>query len=77
MQNSCAHVEEQETFYILLDGIEELPFEEIDPVDKTPKECITTFVEGALAFSDGQVLVAEDANIGELVSEVMPIKLKF
>ena len=76
MQNSCAHVEEQETFYILLDGIEELPVEEIDPVDETPEECVTT-VEGALAFSDGQVLVTEDANIEEIVSEVMPIKLKF
>ena len=78
VKNYCAHVEEQETCQILLDGIEELPFEEIGPVDETPKECITTFVEGALAFSDGQVLVAEDVNIGELVSKVMPtIKLKF
>ena len=44
MQNSYAHVEEQETFYILLDGIEELPVEEIDPVDETPEEFITTVV---------------------------------
>ena len=68
MQNSCAHVVEQETFYIILDGIEELPVEEIDPVDETPEDCVTTVVEGALAFSDGQVLVTEDTNIVELVS---------
>ena len=77
MQNSCAHVVEQETFYIPLDGIEELPVEEIDHVDKTPEDCVTIVVEVALVFSDGQVLVTEDANIEELVSEVMPIKLKF
>ena len=57
MQNSCAHVVEQETFYIILD------VDEINPVDETPEECVTTVVEGAFAFSDGRVLVAEDTNI--------------
>ena len=51
MQNSYAHVEEQETFYILLDGLEELPIEEIDPVGETAEESVTTVVEGALAFA--------------------------
>ena len=45
---------------------------EIDPVDETPEECVTTVVERALAFADGQVSVPEDANIEELVAEVMP-----
>ena len=68
MQNSYAHVEEQETFYILPDGIEELPIEEIDPVSETPEEFITTVDERALALANGQVLVPEDANIKELVA---------
>ena len=71
VRNCYAHVEEQEAFYRLLDGIEELPVEEIDPVDETSEECVTTVVERALAFADGQVSVPEDANIEELVAEVM------
>ena len=59
-------------FYTLLDGIEELPVEEIDPVDRTPEECVTTVVERTLVFADVQVSVPEDANIEELVAEVMP-----
>ena len=65
MRNCYAHVEEQEAFYRRLDGIEELPVEEIDPVDETPEESVQTAVEGALVFEDGQFLVPEDAVIEE------------
>ena len=72
MRNCYAHVEEQEAYYRLLDGIEELPVEEIDPVDETTEESVSTVVEGALVFEDDQVLVPEEAVIEEVLMEVTP-----
>ena len=72
MRNCYAHVEEQEAFYRRLDGIEELPVEEIDPVDETPEESVQTAVEGALVFEDGQFLVPVEADIEEVLMEVTP-----
>ena len=76
-----AHVEEQEAFYRLLDGIQPLNVEEIDTVEETPEEDAPTAVEGALIFEDDQVLVQvsdnlalaqAEANIEEVVVEVIP-----
>ena len=72
MRNCYAHVEEQEAFYRKLDGIEELPVEEIDPVEETPEESVQTAVEGALVFEDGQFLVPVEADIEEVLMEVTP-----
>ena len=72
MRNCYAHVEEQEAFYRRLDGIEELPVEEIDPVDETPEESVQTAVEGALVFEDGQFLVPVEADIEEVLMDVTP-----
>ena len=47
MRNCYAHVEEQEAFYRRLDGIEELPVEEIDPVDEEPEEGLPDALKGA------------------------------
>ena len=76
-----AHVEEQEAFYRLLDGIEPLNVEEIDTVEETPEEEAPTAVEGALVFEDDQVLIQVsdnlaldevEANIEKVVVEVIP-----
>ena len=49
-----------------------MPVEEIDPVDETPEESISTVVEGSLVFEDGQVIVPEEAYIEEVLMEVTP-----
>jgi hypothetical protein len=72
VRNCYKHVEEQEAHYRRLDGIDELPVEEIDYVDETPEESVTTVVEGALVFEDGQFLVPEEADVEELLMEVTP-----